>query len=288
MKRRDLLLTTGAAALGLSSFPFGWVAAGEGKKQKLLYFTRSVGYEHSVVHRQNGALSHSEKILTELGGKSGFAVDCTKDGRVFDTDLDRYDGIVLYTCGDLTQPNKRNTPPVTPKGLRRLAGAVARGKALVAVHSACYWGDQPGPQAQRCIAMVGARFVAHGAQQEATMRVVSPEFPGAGGLGRSFRLNDEWYAMKDFAKDLHVILVQQTQAMEGPMYQRPPFPSTWARTHGKGRVFYTAMGHREDVWTNKKFQQILLGGIAWALGNVEAHVPANIDQVTPQAGQLHR
>jgi len=70
------------------------------------------------------------------------------------------------------------------------------------------------------------------------------------------------------------------------MYQRPPFPSTWARLHGKGRLFFTAMGHREDVWTNPAFQQILLGGIAWALGNVDADITPNVRQVTPKADEL--
>lgn len=40
MKRRDMLLTTGAALLGASAFPLGWVAAADQKKQKVLYFTR--------------------------------------------------------------------------------------------------------------------------------------------------------------------------------------------------------------------------------------------------------
>jgi type 1 glutamine amidotransferase len=93
--------------------------------------------------------------------------------------------------------------------------------------------------------------------------------------------------MKDFADNLHVVLVQETEGMKGDMYQRPPFPATWARMHEKGRVFFSSMGHREDVWTNKIFQQILLGGIAWALGNVDADITPNIDKVTPEAEQLH-
>jgi type 1 glutamine amidotransferase len=288
MKRREMLLNTSAAVLGLSSFPLGWVVAAEKKRQKLLYFTRSVGYEHSVVARKGNELSHSEKILTQLGKKAGFDVECTKDGRVFDGDLEPFDAIALYTCGDVTQPNERKTPPMAPQGVRKLLDAIAGGKALVAIHSACYWGDKPGPELQQCVAMVGGQFIAHGQQQEATMKVTAPDFPGLRGLGRSFRLLDEWYAMKNFAKDLHVILAEDSEGMTGAMYQRPPFPSTWARRHGKGRVFYTAMGHREDVWTNPIFQRILLGGIAWTLGNVEAEIRPNIDRVTPQAEQLHR
>jgi hypothetical protein len=71
--------------------------------------------------------------------------------------------------------------------------------------------------------------------------------------------------------------------MTDSLYQRPPYPATWARLHGKGRVFYTSMGHREDVWTNSIFQQIILGGIAWALRNVDADVTPNIATVTPHA-----
>jgi type 1 glutamine amidotransferase len=50
---------------------------------------------------------------------------------------------------------------------------------------------------------------------------------------------------------------------------------------GKGRVFYTSMGHREDVWTNPLFQQIILGGMAWAVGNVEAEVKPNLMEACP-------
>ena len=70
--------------------------------------------------------------------------------------------------------------------------------------------------------------------------------------------------------------------MKGIEYQRPAYPSTWARMHGKGRVFYTSMGHREDVWTSPIFQDILTGGIAWALGDAKADVTANLSQVAPK------
>ena len=51
----------------------------------------------------------------------------------------------------------------------------------------------------------------------------------------------------------------------------------------KGRVWFTAMGHREDVWTNPIFQDILVGGIKWALGEVNADVPANLKETAPEA-----
>ena len=68
------------------------------------------------------------------------------------------------------------------------------------------------------------------------------------------------------------MLVQQTAGMAGKMYDRPPYPSTWARRHGRGRVFYTSMGHRPDVWTDDTFVTLLLGGLAWAVGTAAADV----------------
>ena len=61
----------------------------------------------------------------------------------------------------------------------------------------------------------------------------------------------------------------------------PLSPMTWARSFGKGRVFYTSMGHREDVWENPKYQGLLIGALAWAAGKVDANIEPNIKQVTP-------
>jgi type 1 glutamine amidotransferase len=80
-----------------------------------------------------------------------------------------------------------------------------------------------------------------------------------------------------------VLSVIDAPAMTGDEYKRPAYPSTWARKEGAGRVWYTAMGHREDVWTNPIFQDILVGGVKWALGDVQAEVPANLNEVAPGA-----
>ena len=42
-------------------------------------------------------------------------------------------------------------------------------------------------------------------------------------------------------------------------------PLAWAKDYGRGRVFYTALGHREDVWQSALYQQHILGGIRWVL-----------------------
>ncbi|MCX6930888.1 MAG: ThuA domain-containing protein [Verrucomicrobia bacterium] len=292
MKRREMLMSTSAALLSLASFPLGWAVGAEPKRKKVLYFTRSAGFEHSVVHRTAGELSHSEKVLTDLGKWAGFEVECTQDGTVFDGDLDSFGAIAFYTSGDLTAP-QGNGKPMTPAGKQKLLEAIAGGKGFVAFHSATDsfrptgQADQGHTEVDPYIAMLGGEFVTHGPEQEASL-VIASLFPGTDRLGcaEGLSFTDEWYAQRNFAKDLHVILVQETGLMTGACYRRPDYPNTWARRHGQGRVFYTALGHREEVWTNPFFQAIVLGGIAWALGNVQAKAEPNFDQVTPHANQL--
>ena len=293
MRRREFLLSAGATALGLSTFALRRARAARLKTPKILYFTRSRGFEHGPVKRKDGELSHSEKIMTEVGKREGVEVVCTKDGRVFDEPLDQYDAIAFYTCGDLCHPeSKDGAPPMSQDGKKRLLDAIAGGKGFVGFHSAADSFHSQGARNEiqteldPYVAMIGGEFVKHGPQQVATMRVASPKFPGLEGVGDSFELNEEWYALKNFAKDLHVILVQETEGMKGDCYQRPPFPATWARLHGKGRVYYTSLGHREDIWTNPLCQQIIMGGFDWAMGNVDADLTPNLDKVTPKASQL--
>lgn len=287
MKRRDALKLAGAAALGGWALPPGRAAAGP--KPKLLYFTRSAGFEHSVVKREGGALSHSERVLQEMGEFAGIDVECTKDGTVFDGDLDQYAAIAFYTSGDLTKPNKNGTPPMSAKGKQQLLDAVAAGKGFVGIHAATDSFRREGGRGplDPVLAMIGAEFVVHGKQQESTLRKCS-RFPGANdlGLGEAIAFHEEWYTHRDYADDLHVIFVQETLMMVGDCYRRPDYPAVWARMHGKGRVFYTSLGHREDIWTNPFFQAITLGGTNWAMGRVDARVEPNIREVTPGANQL--
>jgi hypothetical protein len=227
-----------------------------------------------------------------LGKTHGFDVTATKDGSLFTRDnLRGFDAFFFYTTGDLTQRMGDQNPPMPVEGKVAFLEAIRSGKGFISTHSATDSFHSPGQEFETqpvekrdpYIQMIGGEFIRHGPQQEATMRIASTKFPGLENLGREFRIKDEWYSLKNFASDLHVILVQVTQGMEGTDYQRPDFPATWARRHGKGRVFYTSMGHREDVWTNPVFQSILLGGIAWAVGNVKAETPANLKDVTPRA-----
>jgi len=75
---------------------------------------------------------------------------------------------------------------------------------------------------------------------------------------------EEWYSMKDFAPDLHVICTLDTSTMNGNAYKRASYPVIWSRMHGRGKVFYTAIGDRAENWQNAFALNILTGGIRWA------------------------
>ena len=292
MDRRQLLKLVPGLGLGWCG-SLTRAATADDRKRKVLYFTRSGGFEHSVIRQQNGQPSHSEKCLTEMGQLGGFEIECTKDGRVFDSSLAGYDLIAFYTSGDLLGPSKDGGAPMTSAGKQKLLDAIAGGKPFVGFHAATDSFHSKGPMNENqkevdpYIVMIGGEFIKHDAQQEASL-VIASRFPGAAGMamGEGISFHEEWYAFKNFAPDLHVILMQETKMMKGNVYQRPDYPSTWAHLHGKGRVFYTSLGHREDVWTNPFFQAIAMGGISWALGKVDFDIKPNLDQVTPQAGQL--
>jgi type 1 glutamine amidotransferase len=300
MYHRILFAVAVIATLSALAFPRHAAAESPNStapKRKILFFSKSSGYEHSVISYKNGQPSFAEKILLELGAKNNWEFTFSKDGTIFTPEgLKPFDAVFFYTTGDLTTPGTDKQPPMPANGRQVLIDFVNSGKGFIGTHSTSDTfhtanESQKGPdryvnhgaEADPFVRMLGGEFIIHGNQQVARMHAVDPKFPGLENVGEGFDLNEEWYSLKDFSDDLHVILAQETGTMKGPMYQRPPYPATWARPQGKGRVFYTSMGHREDVWTNPKFQEILVGGIRWALGDAKADVTPNIKSVTPQA-----
>lgn len=270
--------------------------------KKILFFSKSSGYEHGMIKENKGEPSKAEKILTELGAKNNIQFTFTKDGSVFTPEnLKQYDAFFFYTTGDLTEPGTDKNPPMSKEGKEAFLAAIAHGKGFIGTHSASDTFHSPGGKemnaarwredganADPYIKMLGGEFIIHGSQQNGHQICVDKNFPGMSAVPGDFGPHEEWYSLKDFAPNLHVLLVQDTSTMDKSggnkkAYDRPNYPSTWAHMYGKGRVFYTSMGHNESVWENPVFQQVLVGGMNWALGRVKADVKPNLKEVTPDA-----
>ena len=290
--RRSFLLSSSLIALTALS---GTALAAP--KPKILFFSKSSGFEHSVISYKTGQPSLVEKALTTLGEKNGWEFTYSKDGSLFSPEyLKQFTAVFFYTTGDLCSPGTDKQPGMSPAGKQALLDYVAGGGGFIGSHSASdtfHTANEAvkgpdryknhGKEADPYVLMLGGEFIKHGKQQNAKMRCVDPEFPGMEKCAAGFEMTEEWYSLKDFGDDVHVLLVQETGTMEGADYQRPPYPATWARAHGKGRVFYTSMGHRDDVWANPIFQDVLTGGIRFALGEAKADLTSNIRKVTPDA-----
>lgn len=296
--RREMVKKlAGTAAMGALLPLADSIAAELRAMRKILFFTKSAGFEHAVIRRPaGGGLSYAEQILVELGKQHGYEVTATKDGGYFTPEkLAAFDAVVFYTTGDLTTPGKDGQPPMPKDGPDTLVRWIESGKGFLGLHSATDTfltpvdadGKDAGP-IHPYIKLIGGEFNRHGKQQNARILAPSETFGPIKAL-HDFELFEEWYKVKNLSPDLHVILVQDTGSMAAEEYKvLKRYPETWARTQEKGRIFYTSLGHREDVWKNRLFENIVLGALAWVTGNAEAQTPPNLKQVVPEAMEYVR
>ncbi len=179
--------------------------------------------------------------------------------------LEHYDGVVfLNTTGPLQIPDRDG-----------FLAWIKAGHAFIGTHSASdtfhdwpAYGD-----------MLGGEFYNHSLQAPVDCLNKDPRHPANKGIGVSLRVGlEEIYLFKRYdPARVHELLVLD----KDPITRAPGhFPISWCRAYGKGKVFYTALGHREDIWdtdpglkdrqntaaVSEAFQAHLLGGIKWALG----------------------
>lgn len=316
--RRSVLRTaaaTGAAAVLASPF-VSWAqeaaASQPGKGKRILFFTKSQGFPHEAVTRKKKPdgtpiddLAWGEKYLKDWGTEAGYDVTISKEGSIFTPEkIASFDAFVFYTTGDLTKPpgtqyDSDKTSAMPEEGKTAFLKAIADGKGFLGLHCATDTFEAPRrgqpfkflekeSDLDPYCAMIGAEFTSHGSQQTSTLRVGSKAFPGLEDI-KEVNFNEEWYAFTNMKRDLHVILVQDTATMKTnaqgqreAQYRSDPFPQTWARQHGKGRVFYNSMGHRQDVWTNPIFKKMLLAGLAWTTGVTKFEAKPNIEEACPK------
>ncbi|MBI3946059.1 MAG: ThuA domain-containing protein [Armatimonadetes bacterium] len=265
------------------------------KPRKVLYFTRHTVYTIGALSAPLKPLegpSFSDEVMMEIGRRSGFEVECSRNGEVLDGDLSQYGAFVFFTSGSwkmlMAPESTQGSPPVSPRGRERLYEALDAGAGFVALRNTVSCSEE----------IIGCSYNGHPPIQEGRMIVTSPHFPGLQGAGDSFSLRDQWYTHKQYSKDIHAILLQDTewakQVQVPPerrenqwLMERPPFPSTWARHRGESRVFYTTLGNYNETWSHPIFQGILQGAVCWALGMVDFDATPNIQEVAPLADQTH-
>jgi putative membrane-bound dehydrogenase-like protein len=209
-------------------------------------------------HRPRDRFEQLQPVMAKRG------IDLVYSDKVADLNaktLGGYDALAIYA----------NTEAISPEQEQALLDYVASGKGFVPLHCASYcFLNSP-----KYIALVGAQFQRHGTGVFRT-NIPRPEDPLMKGFN-GFESWDETYVHTKHNDADRTVLETRT---EGDREE----PWTWTRTHGKGRVFYTAWGHDARTWSNPGFQNLVERGIRWAAGQDPTVVPAFVDrpEMTPK------
>jgi hypothetical protein len=188
------------------------------------------------------------RILPALKAK-GIDMDYTEDLNILSKDrLSSFDGLLIYA----------NIDEIKKEQETALLNFVASGKGFIPLHCATYCFRN----SEAYVALCGAQFRSHGGEVFETVNV-APEHPIMKGFG-GFKSWDETYVHTKHNEQDRVVLEVRRQG--GQAAGKSEEPWTWVRTHGKGRVFYTAWGHDIRTWSQPGFINLLERGIRWAVG----------------------
>ena len=156
--------------------------------------------------------------------------------------LTHYDALLLYA----------NHDEITADQEKALFDFIAGGKGFVPVHSASFCFRN----SDAFVELVGGQFMSH-EDGTFTAEIVLPDHPALEGV-QAFETWDETYVHTKLTDDRTVLM----ERVEGA--HREPY--TWVRTHGNGRIFYTALGHDHRTWSQPAFHDLLAAGTLWAVG----------------------
>jgi uncharacterized protein len=218
-------------------------------KPRILLFSGTTGYRHASIEPGIGA-------LTELARRDGFAVTATESAAAFD-DLSGYRAIVLLS--NTTDRKKPESEGLTGARRDALQRFVRSGGGIVAIHAAAdshyHW--------RWYGRMIGGRFERHPpGTPKGTLRRVDHKHPASRPLPPHFERVDEWYYFTDYDPTSQ-LLVTLDPASIGETDANPN-PISWAREFEGGRVFYTAMGHTPESYSEALFLRHVGAGLRWA------------------------
>ncbi len=239
--------------------------------KKILVISVAKGFRHS-------SIPLGEQVIKNLGDKSGLW-----ETDVASTDIDVVQKTTPYNLKKYDLVFFNNTTGDLPiRDRQGFLDWIKAGGNIAGIHAATDtfhgWADYAD--------MFGAEFVGHGAQKEDDFLLADPNHPTTKGLPTSWKHAEEVYQFKNYTTDKLHILVYLDKHPESFM---PGFyPVSWVKMYGKGRVFYTSFGHRDDVIQSDYFQKHLLQGMRWALGydkgDASPNPPAQLTKAEAKQG----
>jgi type 1 glutamine amidotransferase len=235
-------------------------------KKKLLVIGEENGFRHD-------AISHAMATIERLGRESGLwetylrtdTEPLTKKKLEYNArNLNDFDAVLFYTGGTLEMDEQQKAD--------FLSFIRDDGKGFIGVHSATITFTQWPEYGE----MLGGYFDEHPWNTfDAPILVEDPAFPGMQKFPASFTLRDEIYQFKAYSREKSRVLMRLDPSkldLSGKRVHRTDqdFAVTWAKTYGKGRVFYSTLGHVPENWDRPDVQAMFVEGIKWAMGLIDA------------------
>ena len=224
------------------------------------------GYRHEAV-------SHAMTTIERLGQESGLwettirtdSEALTKKKLEYNAqNLNDFDAVLFFTSGELELDAHQKAD--------LLSFVHDDGKGFIGVHSATITFTE-WPEFGE---MIGGYFDEHPwGTFDAPILVEDPSFPGMQQWPRSFVLRDEIYQIKNYSRDKVRVLMRLDPSkldLQNPRVHRSDhdFAVTWAKMYGKGRVYYSCLGHVKENWDNPQLQIMYTEAIKWAMGMLDA------------------
>jgi len=251
------------------------------KPRKLLVFSLTRSYRHA-------SIPCGVKAIEAMGAKTGaFTTIVSNDIAMFEPEkIKQFDAIVMNnTTGELFLPknfkklpaDKKASAEAYDKKLKKsLKDFVSGGKGLAVIHGGlwCFLNSWHKEYSDMC----GAAFVAHPWHTKVSIKIDDPENPICAAFGgKGFEVYDEIYAFTkpyDRASQRVLYSLDTSKMKLKPKFRGKrddgDYALGWIKSYGKGRVFYTALGHYYPIFYNPAILKHWLDGIQYALGYLKA------------------
>lgn len=120
----------------------------------------------------------------------------------------------------------------------------------------------------------GGFFTGHPWSMNVGVKVDDPEHPLCNVFeGKGFMVNDEIYQFNKGTytrETLRVLLsLDMNKTPARGKREDKDYAVAWVKQHGKGRIFYSSLGHKAEIWWNPMLMQFYLDGIQFALGDLD-------------------
>ena len=230
------------------------------KDPAILVFSKTNGYRHAE------AIPAANAAIASLAEKNGWSVFFTENGAAFNAaDLSRFRATIWNNAsGDVLNEQQKEA----------FRNYIENGGGFVGIHGA--GGDFSYDWRWYVETLIGAQFIGHTLMPQfppATIHIENHDDPATKTLPKDWVRSDEWYSFKKSPR-AHSVTVLAT--LDETTY-RPRMatknirmgadhPIIWKRCVGKGRAFYSALGHAASAYQEPNYVAVLQGAIAWAAG----------------------